>query len=543
MNTLATLNAGPSTASPIAALLEADGYKQSHRLVYTPGTTSILVNWTNRSNKFLPDASHAVHFGVQAFCQQYLNEMWAPFFAADEDLVCSLFEEELLNYFGPNNIGSDHIRALHRKGYLPLLVRSLPEGTLAPIGIATVLIENTDAEFFWLPNYIETALSASIWHPTTVATIALLYRELMESWAERTGGDPSGIDFQAHDFSFRGQHSLDAAAASGAGHLISFLGTDTMSSFDFIRRYYPGENGWVGASVPATEHSVMCLEGQEGELDTFERILRVFPTGIVSTVADGFDFWAVLTDLLPQLKDKIMARDGKLVIRPDSGDPVDIITGEYDARDNFDPDDDRIPSVEEGANRAHYEHEKARGRLTNEQLGAIEILGDLFGYTVNEKGYKELDSHIGLIYGDSITLDRAKQIFERLEAKGWASTNVVLGIGSYTYAYLTRDSLGSAVKATAAIVNGRHVDIQKDPKTGSGKKSAKGRLAVLRDEVGELYLVEQATEEQEEQSEIRPVWMDGQFVAAQSFAEVRATLKAERAARAERNAAKELVAA
>lgn len=520
MNTAATLNARLTTASPIAALLAADGYKLDHRRAYGPGVTSILINWTNRSNKLLPEASHAVHFGVQAFCQQYLNEAWAPFFAADEDFVASEYERVLTGYLGPNGIGSDHIRALHRKGYLPLLVRSLPEGTLAPIGIATVLIENTDSDFFWLPNYVETALSASIWHPTTVATIALLYRELMESWALKTGGDLTGIDFQAHDFSFRGQASIDAAAASGAGHLTSFLGTDALPAIDYIDRYYPGDNGWIAASVPATEHSVMCLRGQDGELETFSRLLDLYPTGIVSAVADGYDFFGVLTKVLPQLKEKVLGRDGKLVIRPDSGNPVDIITGEaivYDA-----------------GGLEFYHEEKTAGRMTNEDLGAIEILGDVFGYTVNEQGYKVLDEHIGLIYGDSITLDRARQIFGRLEAKGWASTNVVLGIGSFTYQYLTRDNLGSAVKATWALVDGQPVDIQKDPKTGSGKKSAKGRLAVLRDEDGELYQVEQATDEQEEQSEIRTLWIDGTFVNAQSFADVRATLKAERAARAQR---------
>lgn len=524
MDALATLNAGPTSASPIAALLAADGYKLDHRRAYGDGVSAILINWTNRSNRLLPAASHAVHFGVQAFCQQYLNEAWAPFFAADEDFVTAEYERVVGDYLGPNTIGSDHIRSLHRKGYLPLLVRSLPEGTLVPFGVATVLIENTDPEFFWLPNYIETALSASIWHPSTVATIAVLYRELMEAWAEKTGGDPSSIDFQAHDFSFRGQASIDAAAASGAGHLISFLGTDTIPSIDYIRRYYPGDNGWIAASVPATEHSVMCLRGQEGELETFRHLLTLYPAGIVSAVSDGYDFFGVLRNVLPQLKDQILARAGKLVIRPDSGDPVDIITGEHPAGDE-------------------YSRRKTAGELTDEDLGAIEILGETFGYTVNEKGYKVLDEHVGLIYGDSITLERAKQIFSRLEAKGWASTNVVLGIGSFTYQYNTRDNLSSAVKATWAMVEGQSVDIQKDPKTGNGKKSARGRLAVLRDETSELFMVEQATEEQEEHSEIRPLWVDGAFVAAQSFAEVRATLTAERAARAERNAATESVAA
>ncbi len=511
-----------TTASPIAALLAADGYKLDHRRAYGPGVTAILINWTNRSNKLQPGSTHAVHFGVQAFCQQYLTEAWAPFFQADEDFVCSEYERVVTAYIGANEIGSDHIRALHRKGYLPITVRSLPEGTLAPFGVPTVLIENTDADFFWLPNYIETALSASIWHPSTVATVALEYRELMEAWARKTGGDLAAIDFQGHDFSFRGQASIDAAAASGAGHLLSFLGTDTMPSFDFIDRYYPGDNGWVGASVPATEHSVMCLRGQAGELETFSRILDLYPTGIVSAVADGYDFFGVLTNVLPQLKDKILTRNGKLVIRPDSGDPVDIITGEAIVYDQ--------------GGLEFYESEKAAGRMTNEDRGAIDLLGDTFGYTLNNEGYKVLNEHVGLIYGDSITLDRAQRIFERLEAKGWASTNVVLGIGSFTYQYMTRDNLGSAVKATWALVDRENVDIQKDPKTGNGKKSAKGRLAVLRDTSGELTLIEQATPDQEEESEIQPLWVDGEFVRLQSFADVRATLKAERAARAERNA-------
>lgn len=507
-----------TTASPIAALLSADGYKQSHKQIFPDKTTRVLINWTNRNNKHMKHASHAVSFGLQAFAQSYLTEAWAPFFAADEDEVCALFEKALLGYFGPNNIGSDHVRALHRLGYLPLRVSALPEGTLAPMGIATVTVENTHDEFFWLPNYIETALSASIWHPSTVATISLSYRELMEAWARRTGGDLAAIDFQAHDFSMRGQTSIESAAASGAGHLLSFLGTDSMPTFDFIDRYYPGENGWVAASVPATEHSVMCIRGEDGELETFHRILDQFPTGIVSAVSDGYDFFKVLTEVLaePELHARILARDGKLVIRPDSGDPVDIICGELGAFDAASGEADV---------------------RTDAEKGAVELLDELFGHTVNAAGFKELNGHIGLIYGDSITLDRAQRIFERLAAKGYASTNVVLGIGSYTMQYVTRDSLGSAVKATWALVDGVPVNIQKDPKTGGGgKKSARGRLAVFRDESGELYQLdgEQVGPEQEAQSLLQPVWQDGAFLVHQSFADVRATLTAERAARAER---------
>lgn len=511
-----------TTPSPIAALLAADGYKQSHRQLYPEGTTRILVNWTNRSNKLFPEAEHAVVFGLQAFIQSYLVEAWAPFFAADEDEVARLFEATLSSYFGPNDIGSDHVRALHRLGYLPLDIKALPEGTLVPFGVATLTVENTLDEFYWLPNYIETALSASIWHPSTTATMALVYRELTEKWAKRTGGDLAAVDFQAHDFSMRGQTSIESVAASGAGHLTSFLGTDSMPSFDFIDRYYPGENGWVAASVPATEHSVMCIRGQEGELETFNKILDVFPTGIVSAVSDGFDLWKVLTETLPALKDRIMGRDGKLVIRPDSGDPVDILCGTIHG-DSTGPQSARSESE-------HWSQLPA-------ELGVVELLWHIFGGTVNEAGYKVLDSHIGVIYGDSINLDRATRIFERLEAKGFASTNVVLGIGSFTYQFTTRDALGSAVKATWALVDGKSVDIQKDPVTGHSKKSAKGRIAVYRKN-GELVQFDQVSEWEANESLLQTVWKDGSFEVHQSFADIRARLTKQRQARAARSTAK-----
>ena len=541
MNTNSTIAPRITAASPIAALLNTDCYKQAHRAIFeqpnngdrpshgdNTGTTRVLINWTNRSNVYLPGSEHAVVFGVQAFAQEQLTEAWAPFFAADVDEVCALFEKALLGYFGPNNIGSDHIRALHTLGYLPLKVKALPEGTLAPMGIATLTIENTHDAFFWLPNYIETALSSSIWHPGTVATIAVQYRELMEAWAEKTGGDLAAVDFQAHDFSMRGQTSIASATASGAGHLLSFLGSDSMPSVEFVDRYYPGDNGWVAASVPATEHSVMCVRGEQGELATFNAILDAYPTGIVSAVSDGYDLFKVITEVLPQLHERIMARDGKLVIRPDSGDPVDIICGE------------EIGHWEEMSNIGPVFITEDRAGLTPAEKGVIELLDEQFGHTVNGQGYKVLSEKIGLIYGDSITLDRAKRIFERLADKGYASTNVVLGIGSYTYQYgVSRDSLGSAVKATFAVVDGFDVNIQKDPKTGSGKKSAKGRIVVFRNAAGELEQYDEATEAQvESESLLETVWEDGFFLKHQSFADVRAMLKSERAARATRRAAK-----
>jgi nicotinamide phosphoribosyltransferase len=297
-----------------------------------------------------------------------------------------------------------------------------------------------------------------------------------------------------------------AAAASGAGHLLSFTGTDSLPALEWIENYYGDThfagkpNGFIGGSVAATEHSVMCAGGDLNETETFDRLLDLYPTGIVSVVSDTWDLWNVLTNILPSLKDKIMARDGKLVIRPDSGDPVDIICGTHPMPRWLD--------------------------ATPAEKGVVQLLWEEFGGTVNAAGYKELDPHVGAIYGDSINYDRAQAIAERLAAKGFASTNIVLGVGSYTYQYVTRDTFGSAMKATWAEVDGEGRDLFKDPVTDNGlKKSAVGRLAVLPGAHGGMRLVNRATPEQEAQSMLRPVWEDGRMLNYQTFGDVRHTLR------------------
>lgn len=495
-----------SATSPIAPLLYTDGYKVGHIKQYPPHTTRVYSNWTNRGSR-LPGVDKVVHFGLQAYLQEFLIDAFEPFFAADEDEVARQYQEIMDSYLGPGTVDTEHIRALHRKGYLPLRFRAVPEGTLVPLRVPSFTIENTEPEFFWLVNYVESALSAQVWHPSTTATIALQYRQLLDAAAVRTTGSDAGVDFQAHDFSFRGQTSIAAAEGSGAGHLTSFLGTDSIPAIAWIHRYYPGENGMIAGSVPATEHSVMTAGGQSGELETFERLLDVYPSGILSVVSDTWDLWSVLGQILPALRERIMGRDGKLVIRPDSGNPVDILCG--------------------------TEREFGKGATAPEH-GVIETLWNIFGGTISEQGYKVLDPHIGAIYGDSITLARAEAIIDRLEAKGVASTNVVFGIGSFTYQYTTRDTFSSAIKATWAEVDGVGRDMMKDPATDNGtKRSATGRLAVTRDADGELVLIERATPEQEAASELQTVWENGAFVRRQSFADVRATLTAQGAAGAD----------
>jgi nicotinamide phosphoribosyltransferase len=313
------------------------------------------------------------------------------------------------------------------------------------------------------------------------------------------------IDWQGHDFSMRGMDSAEAVISSGLGHLTSFSGTDSLPAIYGARKFY-GAEGFVAGSVPATEHSVMCAGGKEDETDTFRRLLNTYPKGILSVVSDTWDLWKVCTEHVVTLKEEILARDGKLVIRPDSGDPVDILCGEkVISRDYRD--------VVENAD-LDTSHPKYKG--------VIELLWDVFGGTVNEQGYKVLDPHIGAIYGDSITIDRAEEICRRLESKGFASTNVVLGIGSFTYQYNTRDTFGFAMKATyveithkaesgspAFAVEGK--EIFKDPITDDGtKKSATGLLQVTTGEGG-YKLIDRQTWAGEFAGSLQMIYMNGEF--------------------------------
>ncbi|PBC39025.1 nicotinate phosphoribosyltransferase [Rhodococcus sp. ACS1] len=475
--------------------MNADGYKQAHRELYPVGTESVYSNWTNRGSR-LQGVDRVVHFGLQAALQKYLVDEWEQFFAADEDVVVAEFQRVIASYLGKQAPSAEHIRALHRLKYLPLRIKALPEGTLVPVRVPTFTMEETIPEFFWLVGYVETVISASYWHRSTVATIAHRYRRQLDTFAACTSDSPEAVNFQAHDFSFRGQTSVEAAESAGAGHLLSFTGTDTLPAILFVERYYPGDNGLIGASIPATEHSVMCAGGRENELATFEHILDVHEDGPVAIVGDTWNLWDVALKILPALKDRIMARDGKVVIRPDSGNPFYILCGDWDADDN-----------------------------TPEAKGLVQLIWELFGGTVNSKGYKEIDPHIGIIYGDAITYDKMTDILEELEFQGFASTNVVFGVGSFTYQHVTRDTFASAVKATWAKVDGEGRNLLKDPITDDGtKKSATGRLAVLRDENGEFVLLEKAPKIVEDGSFLKTVWEDGKATAPQSFADVRRVL-------------------
>lgn len=480
------------------APLMKDSYKTFHKFAYKPGVTHVYSNFTNRHGKLsnIKGNEEVVFVGLQYFVKEVLIDRWnTTFFKVPKQVAVNEYSRVVDAMLG-KHVDTKHIEDLWDLGYLPLEIKAVDEGTLVPYGVPSLTVVNTVSGFGWLTNMIETVLSAEIWGICTSATTAFAYRQQFE----KTPIAKEMIPFMGHDFEFRGCFGTQAAAMSGFGHLCSFVGSDTIPAALFAEKYYNAQidKEFVFCSVDATEHSVACSYGAEGEFEYLEHLItNVTPKGIISIVSDTWDFWKLVTEYVPVLKETIMNREGTVVIRPDSGDPVKIVCGDPDAQ---------------------TEHEKK---------GLIECLWETFGgieVEWNGKQYKLLDSHIGAIYGDSITLERQKQIHEQLMVKGFVPS-VVLGIGSFTYQYVTRDTHGSAVKATdVQFGEGNHQPIFKDPKTDSKKKSAKGLLCVVEKD-GKLVLLDDVTPEQEKQGLLTTVFKDGVLVKETSLQQIRDKLK------------------
>jgi nicotinamide phosphoribosyltransferase len=575
----------------VLPVLLADFYKISHRVQYPKNTQFIFSNWIPRKSR-LKNINEVVSFGLQKFIIKYLvNYFNDNFFNIEIDEIINEYEKFIKYTLGDSSCYSEHIRELHKLKYLPLEIRAIEEGKVVPIGIPMITIVNTDERFFWLTNYIETLISCEIWSSMTSATIAHEYRKILNAYALDTVGNTDFVKFQGHDFSMRGMSGVESAVLSGMGHLLSFVGTDTIPAICGHIDYYKADitKELVGVSVPATEHSVQCANGVNTieEETAFARrlITEIYPNGIVSMVSDTINLWEVITKVLPQIKDDILNRDGKLVIRPDSGDPVDIICGKSYKIYNFDDkieeyeltfEDciDKMQSeleqeyysnrtkfyghkgestyfniIDNGKYYGYFKYEKniykivftcrftdivystEMTTLPSDYVGVVELLWNLFGGTINSKGYKELDPHIGVIYGDSITLERAKSICERLKAKGFASTNVVLGIGSYTYQYNTRDTFGFAMKSTHSVVDGKEYLLYKNPITDSGiKKSLKG-LCIVTLEDGKYKVIDNLYLDEYKRllpkDELKTFYKDGEVFNFSSLEEIRCRLSAQ----------------
>lgn len=536
-----------------AAHVCLDSYKIGHQGMLPEGITKGYSNFTPRSKNHFKtprgyDVDSIVWCGLTAFMEE-LNVVWnETFFRRPKTELIAEIKTFYAPFCGPLGVNTVHFEELHDLGYLPISIKALPEGAKVPVGVPVLTITNTHYRFAWLPNFLETWLSTELWKAPTAATTANLYRKILADYAEMTGGSKEFTNWQIHDFSVRGCSGINDAAKIGYGHLLNSLGTDNLPAVKLINDVYGGSNTFVGASVPATEHFVMCAGGKETEVETYRKLINKFNSGLISIVSDTWDFWSVVhgpDSIAAQLKNDILNRVpdnlgmAKVVFRPDSGDPVKIICGYkvYDHSINSEPFhllydegfeaikvDGKYFEMEFYQNQDGFYDYCGQGKELSEAevLGAVECLYQTFGGTTNEKGFRTLNQRVGLIYGDSITLEREVQILEGLKEKGFASDNIVFGVGSYTYQYVTRDTFGFVMKATYIEINGEGVEIFKDPVTDNGtKKSAKGLLRVDF-ENGKYVLYDKQTKEQETQGCLKEVFRDGNILVKETIDQIRA---------------------
>ncbi len=530
----------------INPLYEADGYKIGHKDMLASNTTREYWTWIPRSVKYMHPSITEVMSAGQQIVIRYLHSTFQEFFFNKSIDEAERFARDMSKYLMIDYNG-EHFYQLHKLGYLPIKIQALPEGIFTKPNVPHMAGINTLDGYAWLGLFLETMISKTAWQTSTAATISNRFKKNAVEWVKKTDENNLWLaDFMCHDFHSRGGNPFTSIAV-GLGHAMSNSGSDTLNVIPASRYYYDFDENEVPIySVNASEHSVTCTGIfyyqdllKQGKLDkeiewyysfdlpcdgsienpdylaiaeclNLRDWLKKFPKGILSIVSDTFDLWKLITYILTRLKAEIMARDGKLVIRPDSGDPVDIICGKkilYEDGSNF-----------------------------NQVKGVIELLWDIFGGTVNDQGYKVLDPHIGAIYGDSITLERQLQIYERLAAKQFAATNIVVGVGSYTYVMLTRDTAGWAIKgawfetkeyylATPESLEWSDItkefNIYKDPATDSDKvkKSLKGFQFV-----NDNFKVESEVSEEKAfspENQLRVIYEDGKFYNQTTLSEIR----------------------
>ncbi|WP_282297563.1 nicotinate phosphoribosyltransferase [Stenotrophomonas sp. PS02289] len=452
-------------------LLNTDSYKASHWLQYPPGTDATFFYVESRGG--LHDRT--VFFGLQSILKDALAR---PVTHADIDEARDLFAAhgEPFNEAGWRDI-VDRLG-----GHLPVRIRAVPEGTVVPTHQALMTIESTDPQAYWVPSYLETLL-LRVWYPITVATISWHAKQTIRGFLQLTSDDPEGqLPFKLHDFGARGVSSLQSAALGGAAHLVNFLGTDTVSALCLARAHY--HEPMAGYSIPAAEHSTITSWGREREVDAYRNMLKQFgtPGAIVAVVSDSYDIYRAIREHWgTTLREEVIASGATLVIRPDSGDPVEVVAD------------------------------------------SLTLLDEAIGHTVNGKGYRVLN-HVRVIQGDGINPDTIRAILQRITDAGYAADNVAFGMGGALLQRLDRDTQKFALKCSAARVNGKWIDVYKDPVTDSGKQSKRGRLQLVRNvEDGLLRTVPLADDGVPTGTEdaMVTVWENGQLQVDEAFATIR----------------------
>lgn len=444
-----------------------DSYKVSHHLQYPPGTQRVYSYFESRSGSTF---SETTFFGLQYWLKRYLS---GPVVTVEKiDQAERLFKA----HFGGqvfNRTGWEHILQSHG-GRLPVEIKAIPEGSIVGESNVLMTVTNTDDKAFWLTNYLESLL-VQTWYPCTVATQSRAMKQVIRSYLQRTG-DPEAIDFKLHDFGFRGVTCPEQAAIGGAAHLVNFKGTDTLSALVLLSQFY-GEP-CAGFSIPAAEHSTITSWGKEHEVDACRNMLTQFPSGLVATVSDSYDIFNCCENIWGGvLRDPVLARDGVLVIRPDSGDPATVV------------------------------------------VKVLDILGNRFGFTLNTKGYKVLNPKVRVIQGDGIDLKMIDRILKTMEQAHWSADNVAFGSGGGLLQKLNRDTQRFAFKCSSVTVNGQERDVFKQPITDTGKKSKAGRLKlVLDDRTGVLTTVPSSDPRPDQ---LQTVFRNGELLIDQTFEQVR----------------------
>lgn len=485
-------------------MLSCDFYKICHKNMYSENMTKMYSTWTPRSNQYSPEAEKVVWFGLQGFLKQLIEDFDIYFFKRDIEEIVAEYELYIHNTFN-ENADSSHIRELHALGYLPLCVESIAEGTRVPFRVPCATVHNTDPRFAFLTNYLETLWSCSMWLPTTTATTAYTFRQIIDKYVDLTSDKEFWKHVGCGDFSYRGMGSPEAAITSGAAFLTSFTKTSTIPCIQYLCEYYNSdiEKEDIGSWSASVEHSCttsnFAVDGNEE--DFFVRMCKeICPDRAFSFVADSYDYFGFLNTILRKHKDIVSGHPGGIRIRPDSGDPEAIICGTADI-------------INENS--------------TLEEKGSLRILDEIFGHTVNSKGYKVINGGVGIVYGDAITLERCESICKHMMKQGWAIENVIFGVGSYSLQFKTRDSQGWAYKATYAEIDGKPIMVFKDPKTDreSGhamKKSQRGMVYVHYDERGEICFKDGYNSETIPQDNLlQPVFKDGKMLKEYTLQEIR----------------------
>lgn len=570
-------------------LLLTDFYKQVHAEQYNPKVTKLVSYFTPRMSR-LKGEDKLILFGLQAFCKEYLIDYFNEnFFDRPEEEVLMEYNRVLAHTLGVGTYKDEKIKKLHQLGYLPLELNAVPEGTRVPVRVPMIEISNTHPDFAWVTNVIESLMSASLWHTMLSANVGYKYRQIVNYWYDKTASLSVYPSKALGDFSFRGQHSLESAIKSSAAFCLSFLNTATVPAIPWLEKNYncDCEKENVAYGAISTEHSVMCSNyAIDGDEESFIKKLltEIYPKQSFSMVSDSYDYWNVVEKILPKLKKEIMEHEGTLLVRGDSGDPVDILCGDIRVLD-VDPkgqmswpclkavmegllidtitEDGEVSCIKKDKAILYFRYKgdvyKITGtpawdedisapayffdgweyieveeyELTNENKGTVELLWETFGGHINKKGYKVLDSHIKAIYGDSITPQRCEEIYKRLEEKGFSAENVVLGVGSFSFMCLeedgefkpyTRDTFSVAVKTTYGEYEEKGFEIFKNPKTDNGKfkKSQKGLCRVYEKD-GELTYEDGLNSETIKGKEnlLQPVFINGYMVKEYTLQEVR----------------------